>query len=565
MPSLNLKFQTQLIASYITILAIVALMGVMSILAIGQVREQLAEIVSVDIPLLIGSAELVQESLEVEVEVERLASATGNAQQRLTLVDRFLDEREDVLSDLESKRALTDVMEGREIELFAEIDRVLQGILEETGQVAAVRQELLGLSINADGEAVEQAWRNMGAMRDSLAPQFNRATELLMEFKSAVESGTEESSDQAFAEIAEIVRNTLLTLLFVLLVAVSISFFVVRQLRRGLSECMRMADEVSGGNLAVAPNEQQLQKGDEFGLLLNRVNDMRLRLKEIVGNVMANTEQMASASSQVSATSQQLSQGASEQAASVEETSASAQQMTATIQQTADNARQTNIIASKVAEEATQGGEAVNGTVSAMRQIAEKISIIDDIAYKTNLLALNAAIEAARAGDHGKGFAVVADEVRKLAERSQQSAKDIGEVAKKSVVAAERAGESIGNMIPEIQKTSALVDEVSAAAEEQDSGARQISAAMEQLSSTTQQSASASEELASTAEELNSQAEALRELMRFFRVDQQAGLAREPSPREQKVASIAPSNAGPGWSGGGLQPAAAGEAGFVRF
>ena len=84
------------------------------------------------------------------------------------------------------------------------------------------------------------------------------------------------------------------------------------------------------------------------------------------------------------------------------------EQMTASITQNTENAKVTDAMASKAANEAMEGGEAVRTTVAAMKKIATKIVIIDDIAYQTNLLALNAAIEAARAGEHGKGFAVVA-------------------------------------------------------------------------------------------------------------------------------------------------------------
>jgi methyl-accepting chemotaxis protein len=175
-------------------------------------------------------------------------------------------------------------------------------------------------------------------------------------------------------------------------------------------------------------------------------------------------------------------------------------------------------MATKAAEQAAEGGEAVRATVTAMKQIAQKIGIIDDIAYQTNLLALNAAIEAARAGEHGKGFAVVAAEVRKLAERSQVAAQEIGTVATGSVELAEKAGTLLSEMVPSIKKTSDLVQEISAASQEQSSGVGQINSAVTQLSQTTQQNASASEELASTAEEMSSQAEQLQQTMAFFKV-----------------------------------------------
>jgi methyl-accepting chemotaxis protein len=258
-----------------------------------------------------------------------------------------------------------------------------------------------------------------------------------------------------------------------------------------------------------------------FGELKSYANNTVAKLLQVVTEVNEGAQSLASASEEVSATAQSLSQSASEQAASVEETSASLEQMTASISQNTDNAKATDGMAARAAQEATEGGEAVNATVSAMKQIATKIGIIDDIAYQTNLLALNAAIEAARAGEHGKGFAVVAAEVRKLAERSQVAAAEIGDVASSSVQLAERAGHLLGQMVPNIKRTSDLVQEISAASEEQSSGVAQINSAVQQLSQTTQQNAASSEELAATAEEMSSQAEQLQHTMGFFKFDSQ--------------------------------------------
>jgi methyl-accepting chemotaxis protein len=300
-----------------------------------------------------------------------------------------------------------------------------------------------------------------------------------------------------------------------LLLAAVCGFLVTRSITRPLNQALNAANRLAEGDMTV---EIQNTSKDEVGQMLSAMQNMIGKLRTVVADVNSGAEALAGASEEVSATAQSLSQASSEQAASVEQTSASIEQMTASIAQNTENARVTDGMATRAASEASEGGEAVKATVSAMKQIAQKIVIIDDIAYQTNLLALNAAIEAARAGEHGKGFAVVAAEVRKLAERSQVAAQEIGTVASESVELAERAGSLLDTIVPNIKKTSDLVQEISAASQEQSSGVGQINSAVSQLSQTTQQNASSSEELAATAEEMSSQAEQLQQTMAFFKL-----------------------------------------------
>jgi methyl-accepting chemotaxis protein len=157
-----------------------------------------------------------------------------------------------------------------------------------------------------------------------------------------------------------------------------------------------------------------------------------------------------------------------------------------------------------------------------MKEIASKISIIEEIARQTNLLALNAAIEAARAGEHGKGFAVVAAEVRKLAERSQKAAGEINSLSNTTVKVSEKAGEMLDRLVPDIQKTAELVQEISAASREQDTGSELINKALQQLEKVIQQNASAAEEMASTTEELTGQSDQLITALGFFRTGKSA-------------------------------------------
>jgi methyl-accepting chemotaxis protein len=296
-----------------------------------------------------------------------------------------------------------------------------------------------------------------------------------------------------------------------------------------INEVKRVMVALSGGDLTQKITDDY---AGDFQVLQNAVNDSMDKLAEIIEQVRGAADALTNAAGQVSATAQSLSQSSSEQAASVEETSASIEQMSASINQNSENAKITDAMASKSSTEAGEGGEAVKSTVEAMKNIAGKIGIIDDIAYQTNLLALNAAIEAARAGEHGKGFAVVAAEVRKLAERSQVAAQEIGTLAGTSVTLAERAGKLLDEMVPSINKTSDLVQEIASASQEQTAGVGQINNAMGQLNKATQQNASASEELAATAEELGGQAGQLQELMGFFSISgHKATPSRSNTPR----------------------------------
>ncbi len=316
--------------------------------------------------------------------------------------------------------------------------------------------------------------------------------------------------------INNLVISVLVAALIITAVVALIALFIARQIAAPLEKGVAFTKAVAQGDLTARIDVNQK---DEVGMLAEALQKMIVRLSDIVADVKGAGDNVASGSQQMSSSSEEMSQGASEQAAAAEEASSSMEQMAANIRQNADNAMQTEKIALKAAEDAQKGGAAVTQTVSAMKDIAEKINIVEEIARQTDLLALNAAIEAARAGEHGKGFAVVASEVRKLAERSQTAAAEISKLSGSSVEIAETAGEMLTRIVPDIEKTAELVQEISAASNEQNSGAEQINKAIQQLDQVIQQNASVSEEMASTSEELASQAEQLQGTIAFFNVN----------------------------------------------
>ncbi|MBF0320240.1 MAG: methyl-accepting chemotaxis protein [Nitrospirae bacterium] len=308
--------------------------------------------------------------------------------------------------------------------------------------------------------------------------------------------------------------SVLLIIAVIMLAGIVISILISRNITLPLKKAVEALNRIAEGDLTVVIDAVSK---DETGQLLFAMKGMTQRLTALIGQIKKSAGYVKTCSAELSGNAQRISEGTAQQAASVEETSSSMQEITANIRQGSDNARQTETLAKKSALNAADSSKSVADALSAMKDVASRVTIIEEIARQTNLLALNAAIEAARAGEHGKGFAVVASEVRKLAERSQKSAGEITHISGATVAAAVDAGQKLGGLSGDIQKTSELIQEIAAANREQNSGAEQINKAISQLSQVIQENASASQELASTSEELTSHAEQLQSAISLFK------------------------------------------------
>ena len=340
-------------------------------------------------------------------------------------------------------------------------------------------------------------------------------------------------------EFMKVVRGITYAIVVAVLIGSVIFILITTLLSRSITSALKkgveFAKKIAQGDLTV---DLKIDQQDEIGELAGALSSMLAKLRDIVMNIRSGAESIAAASAQISNGSQQLSQGATEQASSTEEISSSMEEMVSNIQQNTDNAKQTENISGKASESMVDMSKIGRESFDSIRTIAEKITIVNDIAFQTNLLALNAAVEAARAGEHGRGFAVVAAEVRKLAERSKLAADEIQNLSKNSLRITEKTRESLDGLVPEIQKTSQLVQEITAASIEQNSGADQINSAIQQLNIVTQQNAAASEEMATSAEELSSQAESLKDAVAFFRAEEDHHYSA-PKKQEKTVKQVA--------------------------
>jgi len=511
----NLRIGVKLLSGFITVALIAGMIGLIGITKIRQIDEadsKLYQLMTVPMGDLLHVATGFQ---RMRVDVLYLLRATSQADREKYArsvkglrdeIDRAAATFEKTIFTDEGRKMMDEFKKEREV-YFTLLDKLLQ-------------------------HAVANQDREVQAMLDS--GQFGKAAGLFNDtINKLVEAKIRNAKQTADENVSTAKGATIMMLTFSIvgvIVAVVLGMIITRMITRPLNEGVALANSLSAGDLTV---KVKVSGKDEIGQLMEALDNMVGKLKGVVGDVMSAADNVASGSQELSATAQQLSQGATEQAASAEEISSSMEEMSSSIKQNADNSSQTEKIAIKSATDAKEGGKAVTETVTAMKEIATKISIIEEIARQTNLLALNAAIEAARAGEHGKGFAVVASEVRKLAERSQAAAGEISTLSSRSVQVAETAGEMLDKMVPDIQKTAELVQEISASSKEQDSGADQINKAIQQLDSVIQQNASASEEMASTSEELSGQAEQLKDTISFFRIDQTS--SSRPAPSRSRV------------------------------
>ena len=498
----NMKLGVRLGLGFAVVLALMLTLATISYFRFNALNLSIEAVVENRLPKIIQATEAVNQ-INVTARALRNAMLVRTPEEAQKEIDRLMDARKktgEILGSLdktivnpEQRKLLEKVTEARQVSV-ADQNMVLD--LFKAGK---------------KDEAVEVLVTKVRVSQGAYIKAVDDLTKRLQELTN--ESGAEADALAEGGQQLVLILGVIAALLAVL-IAWWIIHSVLKQLGGEPDYARSMVARIAEGDLTV---KIETHAKDSTSLLF-AMKQMSERLTQVVTDVNGGAQALASASEEVSATAQSLSQAASEQAAGVEETSASIEQMTSSIAQNTENAKITDGMASKAAKDAADGGEAVKATVEAMKQIAKKIGIIDDIAAQTNLLALNAAIEAARAGEHGKGFAVVAAEVRKLAERSQIAAQEIGEVAGNSVELAEKAGRLLAEIVPNIRKTSDLVQGITAASTEQSSGVGQINAAVSQLSQTTQQNASSSEELAATSEEMSGQAEQLQQTMMFFKL-----------------------------------------------
>ncbi len=537
----NMKIGKRMTLGFGVLLVIMIVLIWDGIKGMSQINQNLERIVKVNMVRIDLVSDMLKNLSDIGINVRNII-VNNNADKKQEYSQRITKFREEYAASYKKVEEMTTKTDTKSLEIMSKLNEAL--VVYRTLNSKVIELGLAG----KDAEAAQ-------LLSKEAAPAERAVSTLIEELLQHNMERNKMRYEEAVKEF-ESARNTMIGLgTFAVLLSVFTAIFLTRGIVRPLNEAVAVANSLAGGDLTITVESKTK---DETGVMMAAIATMVDKLKHVVSDCMSAADNVAAGSQELSATAQQLSQGATEQAASAEEISSSMEEMTSSIRQNSDNSAQTEKIAMKSASDAKEGGKAVTETVAAMKEIATKISIIEEIARQTNLLALNAAIEAARAGEHGKGFAVVASEVRKLAERSQAAAGEISTLSTRSVQVAESAGDMLDRMVPDIQRTSELVQEISASSKEQDTGAEQISKAIQQLDSVIQQNASASEEMASTSEELSGQAEQLKDAISFFRIDSNMlgrssnSSSRRPQKKHVQIAHVGSAASRPAARKGGV-------------
>lgn len=293
----------------------------------------------------------------------------------------------------------------------------------------------------------------------------------------------------------------------IILVILSICFFVSRSVTSATSHLMHLSESLAKGDMTI---RSPLRQKDEIGklaassnYLAENLDNMLLRigcssstinassqtLDKLSENLFATSETMTNSCGAIATAAEQMNSNMSAIAAAAEETStnvsmvaAATEEMTATVSEIASSAENARAITASAVQESEKATESVKDLTKAADLINRVSQSINEIADQTNLLALNATIEAARAGEAGKGFAVVANEIKELARQTSQATHEIQARIEGVQKSSQQTISVINTITTIINTTNEVVSSIAAAVEEQAVTSREIASNVGQAS-----------------------------------------------------------------------------------
>jgi len=393
----------------------------------------------------------------------------------------------------------------------------LRDALDDPGYAAVLGEVVV--NVDSFNERLKEYAAQLQQQKQVYGQLVAQVEQLLQRVELALETQRQTMHAQRQASSGLIIAAAALALLFGLGAAIMISLAIVRPLKRVIG----LAESIAAGDLSVRIEQD---RRDEIGQLLAAMQRMAGNLREMVGRLQGGVAQISSSAQTLSATAEQTRQGVNGQKLETDQVATAMSEMTATVHEVARNAEAAAASTEQADQRVGAGSQVVRQTLQRIEQLAAAmeattqsiqclsqdtqridavLDVIKSVAEQTNLLALNAAIEAARAGEQGRGFAVVADEVRALAKRTQQSTAEI-----ESLIEALREGSR--RAVSDMEQSASLVSLTVGDANQTEGALAAIAEAVSLISEMNQQIAAAAEQQSAVAEEINRSVTSIRDI-----------------------------------------------------
>ncbi|WP_315131430.1 methyl-accepting chemotaxis protein [Achromobacter marplatensis] len=537
----NLTLRQRILASFLVILAIMALMVVVDYRRLLHIEEEVATINTDAVPGIYYSTSIrsawfagfvvVQDAYNSDTDAER-----RSALEALPKNDQQLEENIELYRRTVSRGDDRKMFDEFELELQA-YKRIRADILEQaaTGNVAQAQARI----------------------KAELRPAFYKGRDTLAKMVAENKRQADESavSIQKSVDTAEV--GMLVSLALAIAAAVVCGFLLMRAIANPMRDIVKTLESTGGGDLT---RRLSLARKDEFNAIETGFNGMVDELTGLVSKTQRSAVQVATSVTEIAATSKQQQATASEVAATTTEIGATSREISATSRELVRTMTEVSGAAEQTASLAGSGQvglarmeDTMRNVVGAAGSVNAKLAILNEkasnitqvvttitkVADQTNLLSLNAAIEAEKAGEYGRGFVVVATEIRRLADQTAVATYDIeqmvreiqssvsagvmgmdkfSEEVRRGMADMQQVGDQLSQIIQQVQTLAPRVQMVNEGMQAQATGAEQINQALQQLSDAAQQTVESLRQSSLAIEELTLVANDLRSGVSRFKV-----------------------------------------------